>query len=93
MCRNIKKLRIPDRSPTEEEIALAALQFVRKVSGYQKPSLSNRAAFDAAVEEIAAATRRLLTALESSGRSQVVIEAARKQAASWEPRAVDTFPE
>lgn len=59
MCRNIKNLRIPDRSPTDEEISLAALQFVRKVSGYQKPSKTNQPAFDAAVEEIAEATRRL----------------------------------
>lgn len=63
MCRNIKKLRDPERLPTDEEIALAALQFVRKVSGYQKPSRANQAAFDAAVSEIAAATRRMLEQL------------------------------
>lgn len=65
MCRNIKKLRIPDRSPTDEEISLAALQFVRKVSGYQKPSKTNQPAFDAAVEDIAEATRRLFMRLEA----------------------------
>lgn len=64
MCRNIKKLRTPDRSPTDEEISLAALQFVRKVSGYQKPSKTNQPAFDAAVEEIAEATRRLFMRME-----------------------------
>jgi len=64
MCRNIKKLRTPDNPPTDEEIALAALQFVRKVSGYQKPSRVNQPAFEAAVDEIAAATSRLLSQLE-----------------------------
>jgi len=67
MCRNIKKLRIPDNPPTDEEISLAALQFVRKVSGYQKPSRVNQPAFEAAVDEIAAATRRLLSQLETKG--------------------------
>ena len=59
MCRNIKKLRYPDRSPGDEELEDAALQFVRKVTGYRKPSQANQEAFDAAVVEIAAATRRL----------------------------------
>lgn len=59
MCRNIVQLRQPDRPPTDEEITLAALQFVRKVSGYRKPSRANQPAFDAAVAEVAAATRRL----------------------------------
>lgn len=68
MCRNIKKLRVPDNPPTDEEIALAALQFVRKVSGYQKPSRANQPAFEAAVAEIADATRRLLSELETKGR-------------------------
>jgi len=63
MCRNIKKLRNPERPPTDEEIALAALQFVRKVSGYQKPSRMNEPAFENAVAEVAAATRRMLSAL------------------------------
>lgn len=65
MCRNIKKLRTPDNLPTDEEISLAALQFVRKVSGYQKPSRANQPAFEAAVDEIAAATSRLLSRLET----------------------------
>jgi hypothetical protein len=59
MCRNIKKLRFPDRPPTDEELELAALQFVRKVSGYRKPSRANEAAFENAIAEITAATRRL----------------------------------
>lgn len=63
MCRNIKKLRTPEQQPIDEEITLAALQFVRKVSGYRKPSRANQAAFDSAVLEIAAATRRMLEEL------------------------------
>jgi hypothetical protein len=59
MCRNIKKLRLPERPPTDEELELAALQFVRKVSGYRTPSQANQEAFNTAVAEIAAATRRL----------------------------------
>ena len=61
----IKPLRLPDRSATEAEIAEAALQYVRKVSGYRKPSRANTAAFDAAVTEIAESTRHLLAHLES----------------------------
>ena len=60
MCRSIKQLRQLDRSPTEEEIQAAALQFVRKVSGYRSPSRVNEAAFQRAVQEIADSTRRLL---------------------------------
>jgi hypothetical protein len=68
MCRNIKKLRDPEGPPTDEEIALAALQFVRKVSGYQKPSRANQPAFDAAVADVAAATRRLFNSLAETAR-------------------------
>lgn len=60
MCRSIKTLRDPAEPATREEIEAAALQYVRKVSGYRKPSRANQAVFDAAVEEIAAATSRLL---------------------------------
>lgn len=63
MCRSIKQLRHPDQSPTDEEIQAAALQFVRKVSGFRKPSRANEAAFERAVQEISVATRRLLDAL------------------------------
>jgi len=63
MCRNIKQLRFPDRPPTDEELEAAALQFVRKVSGYRKPSQANQDAFDTAVAEIATATRRLFDQL------------------------------
>ena len=60
MCRSIKKLRREGEPATDQEIQEAALQFVRKVSGYQKPSRANGAAFEAAIEEISAASRRLL---------------------------------
>ena len=60
MCRNIKTLRNMDHHASEDEIREAALQFVRKVSGYRKPSKVNQPAFDAAVDEIADATHRML---------------------------------
>ncbi len=63
MCRSIKPLRLPDRLATEQEIQEAALQFVRKVSGYRKPSRANQEAFDAAVQEIAMATQKMLDGL------------------------------
>ena len=59
MCRNIKQLRRPDRPPTDEELSAAALQFVRKVTGYQQPSRANEEAYQRAVVEISAATRTL----------------------------------
>lgn len=64
MCRSIKPLRLPDRQATETEIAEAALQYIRKVSGYRKPSRANQAAFDEAVSEVAAATRKMLGTLQ-----------------------------
>ena len=67
MCRNIKILFHFDPPVTDEEIRAAALQFVRKISGFNKPSKANEAAFAAAVEEVTAASTRLLTTLESSG--------------------------
>jgi hypothetical protein len=73
MCRNIKTLRNASVPASEEELSLAALQFVRKVSGYRSPSRANKQAFDAAVVEIAASTRRLLDSLvspDSSGLSR-----------------------
>lgn len=66
MCRNIKKLRQPQSQATDEEIELAALQFVRKVSGYRKPSRKHAAAFELAVQEITSATRSLLIQLEGT---------------------------
>lgn len=60
MCRSIKPLRLPDRPATEEEIQEAALQYVRKVSGYRKPSKANEEAFNKAISEVAEATRKML---------------------------------
>ena len=65
MCRSIKTLRRADVRATDREIEEAALQFVRKVSGYRKPSMRNTETFNAAVDQITAASRRLLNALES----------------------------
>jgi hypothetical protein len=66
MCRNIKTLFNFDPPVTEEEIRAASLQFVRKISGFDKPSKANEAAFLAAVDEIAAVSGTLLRSLETS---------------------------
>ncbi|QPC83555.1 DUF2277 domain-containing protein [Phototrophicus methaneseepsis] len=66
MCRNIKPLYNFDPPATEAEIHAAALQYVRKVSGFNKPSQANELAFVAAIEKITAATQALLDALETS---------------------------
>lgn len=66
MCRSIKVLRRPAEPVTNEEISAAALQFIRKVSGYRKPSKGNQAVFDNAVREVAGATERLLQNLTRS---------------------------
>ena len=63
MCRSIKTLRRPDESASDEEIRAAALQFVRKVSGFRQPSRANAEAFEAAVDEVAHASRLLLDAV------------------------------
>ncbi|MHB1343085.1 MAG: DUF2277 domain-containing protein [Thermoleophilia bacterium] len=63
MCRNIKVLRNAERLPTREEMEAAALQFVRKVSGYNKPSRAHAEAFDQAVADVTAATERLFESL------------------------------
>ena len=60
MCRSIKTLRRPDEPATEDEIRAAARQYVRKVSGYREPSKKNAEAFEAAVDQIADASRHLL---------------------------------
>jgi len=65
MCRSIKTLRPPYADQvTDQDVRAAALQYVRKISGFRAPAARNAAAFDAAVDEIAAATARLLAALE-----------------------------
>jgi len=64
MCRNIKRLRHPDHDPSDQELHDAALQFVRKISGFNAPSKANEEAFHAAVREVAAAGRALFESLE-----------------------------
>ncbi len=66
MCRNIKNLFNFDPPVTEEEVRAASLQFVRKISGFNKPSKANEAAFNAAIEEVAAVSMRLLNSLETA---------------------------
>jgi hypothetical protein len=66
MCRNIKPLFNFDPPATDDEIHAAAVQFVRKISGFTQPSRANEAAFTAAVNEITIVSRRLLSALETS---------------------------
>jgi hypothetical protein len=63
MCRSIKTLRRRDMKPTDQEIHDAALQFVRKISGYRVPSRANTTAFESAVKEVSASSRRLLDAV------------------------------
>ena len=63
MCRSIHTLRTLDHAAPDDEVRAAALQYVRKVSGYRRPSPANEEAFNAAVEEIAIASSRLLTAV------------------------------
>ena len=66
MCRNIKTLFNFEPPATEDEVRAAALQYVRKISGFNKPSKANEAAFLAAVDAVAAASRALLSSLETS---------------------------
>lgn len=65
MCRSIQTLRRADFTPTQIEIEAAAIQYVRKISGYRKPSRANQAAFERAVQQIARATQELLDGLVS----------------------------
>ena len=81
MCRNIRILFNFEPPVTEEEIRAASLQFVRKVSGFNKPSKANETAFQAAVDEIAAVSDRLLRSLETSAPPRNrELEAARARA-------------
>jgi hypothetical protein len=83
MCRNIKTLFNFEPPATEGEIRASSLQFVRKLSGFTSPSRANQAAFDGAVEEVAAAARRLIESLVTSADPRDRdIEAARAKAKS-----------
>jgi hypothetical protein len=86
MCRNIRILFNFAPPTTEEEIRSAALQYVRKVSGFARPSNANEAAFAAAIDEIAAATTRLLTGLETSAPPRNRDEEAAKARARYMTR-------
>jgi hypothetical protein len=88
MCRNIKPLFNFEPPVTDEEVRLASLQFVRKVSGFQKPSKVNEAAFLAAVDEIAAASRKLLDSLVTTSTPRTREEEAAKARA----RSAKRFP-
>jgi hypothetical protein len=71
MCRSIHTLYNVDPSVTDEEVRAAALQFVRKITGYRKPSHANEVAFEVAVDEIAAASVRLLDELVTTAKPRV----------------------
>ncbi len=71
MCRSIKKLRRAESEPSPEEIRAAALQFVRKISGYNAPSRANAEAFERAVADISRSSEQLLVSLNASGGAPV----------------------
>jgi hypothetical protein len=79
MCRSIKVLRTLDPPVTSQDTRAAALQFVRKISGFNKPSKANQEAFDRAVHEIAEASDRLLSSLETRRPAALVGEDSRPQ--------------
>jgi hypothetical protein len=87
MCRNIKTLFNFDPPATEEEIRAASLQFVRKLSGFNAPSRSNEAAFNQAIEEVAAVARRLIDSLTTTAPPKSRDEEAAKARA----RAAERF--
>ena len=85
MCRNIRPLFNFEPPVTEDEVRAASLQFVRKISGFTKPSKANEAAFDLAVEEVAAAARRLVDSLVTTAPARDrEIEAAKAKARAAE---------
>jgi hypothetical protein len=87
MCRNIKNLFNFDPPVTEEEVRAASLQFVRKISGFNKPSKANEAAFNSAIEAVAAVASRLLHSLETTAPPKNREEEAAKAKA----RAAERF--
>jgi hypothetical protein len=84
MCRNIKTLFNFDPPATDEEIRAASLQFVRKLSGFTKPSKANEAAFDQAIDDVAQIARRLIDSLKTTAtpknREEVAAEARARAA-------------
>ena len=85
MCRNIRTLHNFDPPASEDEVRAAALQYVRKISGYNKPSRANAEAFEEAVEEVAAVSRKLLDRLVTSAPPKDrEVEAAKRRARAAE---------
>ena len=80
MCRNIKRLRHADHAPSEAELHEAALQFVRKISGFNSPSQANQAAFDRAVHGVTRVSRELFETLQIRGHHLHVHDAAASHA-------------
>jgi hypothetical protein len=87
MCRNIKMLFNFEPPVTEDEVRAASLQFVRKISGFNKPSKANEAPFHAAVEEIASAASRLLASLETNAPPK----SREEEAAKAKARSAERF--
>ena len=87
MCRNIKTLFNFQPVASDEEVRDAALQYVRKLSGMRRPSQANQGTFDRAVDEVAAATRRLMDGLVTSAPPRDHEEERAKARARWEKRA------
>ena len=73
MCRNIKRLRHSDHAPSDQELHDAALQFVRKISGFHAPSKANEAAFHRAVSDVATAGRVLFRSLHVRGETEAAV--------------------
>ena len=88
MCRNIKPLFNFEPPVTPEEIRAASLQFVRKISGFNKPSKTNEAAFSAAIDEVASAAARLLASLETTAPAR----SREEEAAKARLRNAERFP-
>lgn len=90
MCRNIKPLYNFDPPASEEDVSAAALQFVRKISGFAAPSKANEAAFAQATEEVAAAARKLLASLVTNApprsREEEIAKARLRNAQRFGPR-------
>jgi hypothetical protein len=93
MCRNIKPLFNFDPPVTTDEVRAASLQFVRKITGFNKPSKANEAAFNAAIEEIAAASARLVHSLETNAPPKNRDEEAAKAKARAAERFGGTYAE
>ncbi|CAN5713449.1 DUF2277 domain-containing protein [soil metagenome] len=87
MCRNIRVLHHFEPPTTKDEMAAAALQYVRKVSGAPKPSAADRDAFDVAVGEVTAATQKLLAVLHAKGAPRTRDGEKLKAVAKWAARA------